>query len=106
MQSVLGLLCVTFLPVIANAPFQSLGIALFAVPVGLVLGAGLAERLVDRLGSALLVRVTGLASCVATALPGFAHSLPVLMAGLFLIGVTGGTLETGSLTGPGLGAVP
>src|SRR5439155_15096282 len=30
MQSVLGLLCVTFLPVIANAPFQSLGIALFA----------------------------------------------------------------------------
>jgi fucose permease len=71
----------------------TLGIALFAVPVGLVLGAGLAERLVDRLGSARLVRVTGLASCVATTLPGFAHSLPVLMAGLFLIGVTGGTLD-------------
>jgi fucose permease len=71
----------------------ALGIALFAVPVGLVLGAGLAERLVDRLGSAPLVRVTGLASCVATTLPGFARSLPVLMAGLFLIGVAGGTLD-------------
>lgn len=71
----------------------ALGIALFAVPVGLVLGAGLAERLVDRLGSAPLVRVTGLASCVATTLPGFAHNLPVLMAGLFLIGVAGGTLD-------------
>ena len=71
----------------------TLGIALFAVPVGLVLGAGLAERLVDRVGSAVLVRVTGLASCVATMLPGFAHDLPVLMAGLFLIGLAGGTLD-------------
>jgi fucose permease len=71
----------------------ALGIALFAVPVGLVLGAGLAERLVDRVGSAVLVRITGLASCVATTLPGFAHNLPVLMAGLFLIGVAGGTLD-------------
>jgi len=71
----------------------ALGIALFAVPVGLVLGAGLAERFVDRLGSAPLVRVTGLASCVATTLPGLAHNLPVLMAGLFLIGVAGGTLD-------------
>ena len=71
----------------------TLGIALFAVPVGLVLGAALAERLVDRVGSAVLVRVTGLASCVATTLPGFAHHLPVLMAGLFLIGVAGGTLD-------------
>ena len=71
----------------------TLGIALFAVPVGLVLGAGLAERLVDRAGSALLVRITGLSSCVATTLPGFAHDLPVLMAGLFCIGVISGTLD-------------
>ncbi|HXT91132.1 MAG TPA: MFS transporter, partial [Trebonia sp.] len=35
----------------------TLGVALFALPVGLVLGAALAERLVDRLGSALLCRV-------------------------------------------------
>ena len=71
----------------------TLGIALFAVPVGLVLGAGLAERLVDRVGSSVLVRITGLASCVATTLPGFAHNLPVLMGGLFVIGVAGGTLD-------------
>ena len=32
----------------------ALGVALFAVPVGLVLGAALAERLVDRVGSALV----------------------------------------------------
>ena len=30
----------------------TLGVALFAVPVGLVLGAALAERLVDRVGGA------------------------------------------------------
>lgn len=71
----------------------TLGIALFAVPVGLVLGAGLAERLVDRAGSSVLVRITGLASCVATMLPGFAGNLPALMAALFLIGVAGGTLD-------------
>ena len=71
----------------------TLGIALFAVPVGLVLGAALAERLVDRVGSAVLVRITGLASCVGTTLPGFAHNLPVLMASLFVIGVAGGTLD-------------
>ena len=34
----------------------TLGVALFAIPVGLVLGAALAERLVDRVGSTLLVR--------------------------------------------------
>jgi fucose permease len=71
----------------------TLGIALFAVPVGLVLGAGLAERLVDRVGSAVLVRITGLASCVTIMLPGFAHNLPVLMAGLFAVGVASGTLD-------------
>jgi fucose permease len=71
----------------------TLGIALFAVPVGLVLGAALAERLVDRVGSSVLVRVTGLASCVGTTLPGFAHNLLVLMAALFVIGVAGGTLD-------------
>ncbi|TVZ07059.1 MFS transporter [Trebonia kvetii] len=71
----------------------TLGIALFAVPVGLVLGAALAERLVDRAGSSVLVRVTGLASCVGTTLPGFAHNLPVLMAALFVIGVAVGTLD-------------
>jgi fucose permease len=71
----------------------TLGIALLAVPVGLVLGAALAERLVDRVGSAVLCRITGVGSCAAAVTPGLAHTLPELMAGLFAIGVFGGTLD-------------
>ena len=67
----------------------TLGLALFALPAGLVLGAALAERLVDRVGSARLARVCGVASCLASATPGLAHNLPVLMAALFAIGVLG-----------------
>ncbi len=71
----------------------ALGIALFAVPVGLVLGAALAERLVDRVGSRVFCRIGGVGSCVAVALPGLAYTLPELMAGLFVIGVIGGSLD-------------
>jgi MFS family permease len=74
----------------------TLGIALFAIPVGLVLGATLAERLVDRAGSAVLVRVCGVGSCAAAVTPGLAGSLPELMAALFAIGVFGGTLDVAS----------
>jgi MFS family permease len=71
----------------------TLGIALFSIPVGLVLGAALAERLVDRLGSTLLLRVSGLGCCAAAVTPGLAHNLPWLMAALFAIGVSGGLLD-------------
>jgi fucose permease len=71
----------------------TLGIALFAVPVGLVLGAALAERLVDRVGSAILVRICGVGSCVVLAGPGLAGDLPELMAALFVVGVVSGTLD-------------
>jgi fucose permease len=71
----------------------TLGVALLAVPVGLVLGAALAERLVDRVGSRVLCRICGVGSCVAVLTPGLAHTLPELMAGLFVIGVVGGTLD-------------
>jgi MFS family permease len=71
----------------------TLGIALFAVPVGLVLGAALAERLVDRVGSTVLCRITGVGSCAATVTPGLAHSLPELMAALFAVGAFSGTLD-------------
>lgn len=71
----------------------TLGVALFALPVGLVLGAALAERLVDRLGSAVLCRVAGVGGCVVSVTPGLAHTLPELMAALFGIGVFGGTLD-------------
>jgi fucose permease len=74
----------------------TLGIALLAVPVGLVLGAALAERLVDRAGSRLLCRICGVGSCVAVVTPGLAHTLPELMAGLFVIGALGGTLDVSS----------
>ena len=71
----------------------TLGIALFVVPAGLVLGSALAERLVDRVGSTLLVRIFGIGSCVAAVTPGLAHGLPGLMAALFAIGVSGGLLD-------------
>ena len=71
----------------------TLGLALFAVPVGLVLGAGLAERLIDSAGSRIFVRVSGLGCCVAVALPGFARNLPELMAALFIIGIVGGSFD-------------
>ena len=74
----------------------TLGIALLAVPAGLVLGAALAERLVDRVGSRLLARICGVGSCAAIVTPGLAHTLPELMAGLFAIGVVGGTLDVSS----------
>ena len=72
---------------------STLGVALLAVPVGLVLGAALAERLVDRAGSRVLCRICGVASCAVLVTPGLAHTLPELMAGLFVIGVVGGTLD-------------
>jgi fucose permease len=70
-----------------------LGVALFAIPVGLVLGTVLAERLVDRVGSTLLVRISGIGSCATAVTPGLAHALPGLMVALFAIGVSGGLLD-------------
>ena len=74
----------------------TLGIALLSVPAGLVLGAALAERLVDRVGSRVLCRICGAASCAAYVIPGLAHTLPELMAGLFVIGAAGGILDVSS----------
>jgi MFS family permease len=73
----------------------TLGAALFAVPIGLVLGAALAERLVDRVGSAWVVRVTGVGNCLLMMTPGLASSLPELMAALLVWGIAGGTLDVG-----------
>jgi fucose permease len=70
-----------------------LGLALFAAPVGLLLGAALAERLVDRLGSRLVMQVTGVGSCVLTAGPGLARNLPELMAALLVLCLASGTLD-------------
>jgi fucose permease len=74
----------------------TLGIALFSVPVGLVIGAFLAERLVDRIGSARLARISGLGLCAVTMTPGFASALPELMAALFGIGAFAGVFDVTS----------
>jgi fucose permease len=58
-----------------------------------VLGAALAERLVDRVGSTVLCRITGVGSCAAAVTRGLAHSLPELMAALFAVGILGGILD-------------
>ncbi|MFY9653087.1 MFS transporter, partial [Trebonia sp.] len=71
----------------------ALGVALFAVPVGLVLGAALAERLVDRVGSALVARVAGVGNCLLAVPPGLARNLAELMAALLVFGLAGGTLD-------------
>ena len=71
----------------------TLGVALFAVPVGLVLGATLAERLVDRVGSALVARACGVGGCLLSVTPGLARNLAELMAALLAIGIAAGTLD-------------
>jgi fucose permease len=71
----------------------ALGAALFAVPVGLVLGSAVAGRLVDRLGSASVTRACGIANCAVIVTPGLAMNLPGLMAALLAVGVVGGTLD-------------
>src|SRR4029077_4572760 len=48
----------------------TLGVALFAVPAGLVIGAAVAERLVDRVGSAHVAWAFGVGSCLVGITPG------------------------------------
>src|SRR6201996_4955181 len=74
----------------------TLGVALFAVPAGLVVGALLAERLVDRVGSARVARVSALGVCAALVTPGLAGNLPGLMAALFVLGIGSGTVDVAS----------
>lgn len=71
----------------------ALGAALFTVPIGLVLGAAIAERLVDRVGSARVARVCGFVSCAVIVAPGLAANLPELMAALLAGGTIAGTLD-------------
>jgi fucose permease len=77
----------------ANLSDGLLGVALFAVPVGLVIGAAAASRLVDRLGSARVIRPAGVGLCLLTVAPGFAHDLAELMIALLAIGAVAGTLD-------------
>ncbi len=71
----------------------TLGLALLAIPAGLKLGATIAERLVDRVGSARVARACGAANCLLLVTPGLARDLPELMAALLAVGVSSGTLD-------------
>ena len=70
-----------------------LGVALLAAPVGLVIIAAFADRLIDRFGSA---RPTVAGAVAISLLPvafGLAGSLGVLMAALFVFGMAGGLMD-------------
>lgn len=71
----------------------TLGVALFALPVGLVLGSFAAERLVDRVGDAPLMRLCGIGMSVTIVAPGAARTLAELMLALLAFGFFNGMLD-------------
>jgi MFS family permease len=64
-----------------------LGLALFALPAGLLVMNPLTGRIVNRLGEARTCFWAAIALCVCICIPINAPSRPVLMAGLFLVGL-------------------
>ncbi|MFF5207674.1 MFS transporter [Streptosporangium sp. NPDC000396] len=70
-----------------------LSYGLLAVAAGLVVGMRFAGRLTDRLGSARVVTPAGIATCLAVILPGYAPTLPLLVAALFLYGLVNASLD-------------
>jgi MFS family permease len=72
-----------------------LGIALFAIPAGLLLVTLVAGRLVDRFGSAWVTRGAGVAMALTLIPPALAGNLGWLMAALFVFGASAGALDVG-----------
>jgi MFS family permease len=70
-----------------------LGVALLASPVGLVLVAAFADRVIDRVGSALPTVAGGVAVSLLPVALGLAGSMAVLMAVLLVFGVAGGQMD-------------
>ncbi|HEY4462632.1 MAG TPA: MFS transporter [Streptosporangiaceae bacterium] len=70
-----------------------LGIALLAVPAGLMLGTQAGGRLVDRFGSGRMTQVAGVVSCLLLLAPGIAASMAGLMVALLATGIAGGALD-------------
>ncbi|SFT07142.1 MFS transporter [Saccharopolyspora flava] len=68
-------------------------IALFAIAVGSVLAMQVVGHLADRFGSARVLGPAGLAMAASLLVPGFAGSLPVLVAGLVLFGAGHGVVD-------------
>jgi len=72
-----------------------LGIALFAIPAGLLLVTLVVGRLVDRFGSARVTRVAGVCMPLSLILPALAGGLAPLMVALFVFGASAGALDVG-----------
>jgi MFS family permease len=72
-----------------------LGIALFAIPAGLLLVTLIAGRLVDRFGSSWVTRVAGVGMALFLIPPAVAGNLGTLMAALFVFGAAAGALDVG-----------
>jgi MFS family permease len=70
-----------------------LGIALLAAPVGLVVVAAFADRLIDRLGSARPTTAGAVAICLLPIALGLAGSMAALMAVLLVYGMAGGMTD-------------
>jgi MFS family permease len=70
-----------------------LGVALLAAPVGLVIIAAFADRLIDRFGSALLTVAGAVAISLLPVAFGLAGNLGVLMTALFVYGMAGGLMD-------------
>jgi MFS family permease len=70
-----------------------LGLALFGLACGFVVGTRLAPPLIDRLGCAAVVRASTYALCVSLVGPALAVDLVTLTAALVLLGVLGGTCD-------------
>lgn len=71
----------------------ALSIGLLAMAVGALLSQPTAGWVIGKVGSRKVTMVMALANCAALILPGFAPSLPLLMAALFLYGASNGALD-------------
>jgi len=72
-----------------------LGLALLALPAGVLLITLVAGRLVDRVGSARVTRLGGTAMSLLLITPALAGGLPSLAAALFGFGAAAGALNVG-----------
>jgi len=71
----------------------ALGLALLGMPLGSALVLPFSGRLIGRVGAGRLALVTGIATAVTAALPGFAPGFWSLAVGLLLLGVANGAMD-------------
>ncbi|MEU4539411.1 MFS transporter [Streptosporangium sp. NPDC023825] len=76
-----------------NLSDGQLSYGLLAVALGLVTGMRFAGHLTDRLGSARLITPAAIATALTVIPPGYATTLPALIATLFLFGFTNAFLD-------------